>query len=179
MFSILVTALFYWSLINLVTIPLFVYFVYGHDIHLGGYSQKIKLTIVEYLVPYQLGGFNAVAWTVLFAPFLEEIVFFGVPSLFGHPYIIMGLVAWSIVHIGRIAYGVRYISSTFRYLGAVISYTLFITLNGCLHLYLWTNGYGAVSIALHSLNNALVILGSYIMITRKSVESRRKFWIRS
>ncbi|RLG80491.1 MAG: hypothetical protein DRO40_11115 [Thermoprotei archaeon] len=150
------------------------FFIRGYVIRTGGYASKVKLDVVEYLVPYQLGKFNSIAWTVLFAPFLEEILFFAIPSMFGFWYTVTGLVTWASVHIGRIAYGLRFMTSTVDRIGATISYAMFISLHGWLSLWLWSIGFGLLSIVLHSLHNALCVL---TIVFAKRFE-KRKYWVK-
>jgi len=176
--NVILQAVIYWLGINAATLLPFLFFIRGYVLRTAGYARKVKLAIVENLVPYQLGVFNSVAWTVLFAPFLEEVLFFGVPSVFGFWYAVMGLTAWCAVHIGRIAYGLRFMTSLLDRIGATLSFTMFICLQGWLSLWLWTIGYGLLSIVLHSLHNALCVAS--VTLVRSGVTARRgrKYWRR-
>ena len=180
MIDIVCTALLYWMIINVVFIPIIVLLSIGYYTTNYGYSYKVKIDIVQFLLPYQLGKFGSISWVILFAPFFEEVVFFGIPSLFGYDYMVLGLICWASVHVARAMYIYSGLPR-WRYIATTIVVILYFICSGMLSLWLWSRGYGLLSIALHSLHNSLCVLGtvvgSQLMKPKYVHATRRKYWI--
>jgi len=185
--DVVTAAIVYWALINLATLLPLALFLRKYVVPAGGaYDAQVKIGIIEFLSPYHLGALSALSWTILFAPFLEEILFFAVPAMLGFWYSVFGLAAWASVHVARTAYLLRVVPDPIDRWGGLVSYTLFILLNGWLSLWLWAIGYGLLSIALHSMHNALAVAALATSHCRRTVRKgrsrrspRRQYWVRT
>jgi len=191
MFEVVVQAILLWALINLSIIPVIIHY-YIAELRRRGIIERIneRLTVyqmkvweavplVQLLAPYTLGRFSNLAWSVFFAPFFEEVIFFGIPLCFGYNYAVLGLLAWVIVHVARFEYAYQ-VFEGFDYYLALALITLHFTLHGLLSLYLWSLGYGLLSIALHSLTNAFITFSASHelkkIIRRRRRGERGRFW---